>query len=143
MRRRWHLRRLTASRRQRYCRIPRTGVRRAAAGAPCWRPFDPNRSFPIASFSLRSAYGLRNGVGERLQAAPDVRAQVRTQRTALAFGQNLEIAARLRRFHNAESVLLAGHRQIVGVVASDLEEHAGVRTALVSLPGGMQKTRTE
>src|SRR6202030_2714144 len=63
----------------------------------------------------------------------------------VAFGQHLEIAARLRRFDDAESVLSGPalgdsgtwrfrHLEIGGVVAGDLQEHACTRTSLVGLP---------
>ena len=65
------------------------------------------------------------------------------QGTPAALGQDLEIAARLRRLDHAEGVFLAGHRQILGVLAGDLQEDAAVRAALVGLPGRMQKARAE
>ena len=65
------------------------------------------------------------------------------QHAPVALGQHLEIAARLRRLDDAEGVFLARHREIVGVVAGDLQEHAAVRPALVGLPGRMQEARPE
>src|SRR6266478_7733532 len=106
-------------------------------------PIRPRPIIPSCIVSLRSAYGLRDGFRERLQAPLHVRPQVRSQCTAFALGQYLEIAARLCRLHHAKGVLLAWHWQIIRVVAGNLEEHTGVWAALISLPGGMQKPRAE
>ena len=50
---------------------------------------------------------------------------------------------RLRRLHHAEAVGMAGHVDIGGIVAGDLQEHAGIRAALVGLPGRMLEARPE
>ena len=55
----------------------------------------------------------------------------------------MEIAASLRCFHHTESVLLAGHRKVRLIVAGDLEEDAGVGSALVRLAGGVQEARAK
>src|SRR6478736_8140109 len=68
-----------------------------------------------------------------------MRAEMYTQHPPSAFGQHLEIAARLRRLDDAEGVFLVRHREIGRIVAGDLEEHAGVRAALVGLPRRMQE----
>src|SRR5277367_1382715 len=60
-----------------------------------------------------------------------------------ALGQDLEIAARLRRLDYAKSVFLTGHRKIRLVVASNLQNHAAVRAALIRLAGRMQKARAK
>ena len=65
------------------------------------------------------------------------------KRAAAALGEDLEIAAGLRRFDDAEGVFLARNRQVACVVAGDLQEHAGVRAALVGLPGRVQEARAE
>src|SRR6185437_10670669 len=49
----------------------------------------------------------------------------------------------LRRFYDSEGVLLSGHRKIVRIIAGNLQEHAGVRAAFVSLSGGMKETRAK
>ena len=67
------------------------------------------------------------------------RPQMHAQRTAAALREHLEIAARLRRFDYAKSIFLAGHREIGGIIACDLQEHAAVRPALVRLAGRMEK----
>src|SRR6185436_5109112 len=60
-----------------------------------------------------------------------------------ALAQHLEVAQRLRVLYHAERVPPAWHRQIVGVVAGDLDEHAGVRAALVQLTRRVQIARPE
>src|SRR5260370_16962419 len=62
---------------------------------------------------------------------------------AIALRQHREIAACLRRFHYAEGVCLAGHREVGSVVAGDLQEHAAIRPALVSLASRVQEPRPE
>ena len=54
-----------------------------------------------------------------------------------------EIAPRLRRLDHAERVAVARDLQVDDVVAGDLQEDAGVGTALVGLPGGVQEPRPE
>src|ERR1700680_3387729 len=66
-----------------------------------------------------------------------------TESAAVALHQDLKIAARLGRFHNAEGVLLAGHWNVGPVIAGDLQEHARVRAAFVGLPGRVQESRTK
>src|SRR5579863_98240 len=66
-----------------------------------------------------------------------------SQSAATAFGQDLEITARLSRLDHTKRVLLAGHGKISSVVTSDLQKDSGIWPAFVSLPGGMQKTRAE
>ena len=65
------------------------------------------------------------------------------QHAPVAFGQHLEIAARLRRLDDTEAVFLPRHVEIDGVITCDLEEYAAVGTAFIGLPGGMQEPRTE
>ena len=72
-----------------------------------------------------------------------MRAEMHAQHPPFALGQHLEIAARLRRLDDAEGVFLVRHLEIGGIVAGDLQEHAGVRAALVGLPRRMQEPRPE
>jgi hypothetical protein len=65
------------------------------------------------------------------------------QRAPAAFHQHLEIAARLRRLHHAEAVGMAGHVDIGRIIAGDLQEHAGIRAALVCLSSRMLETGSE
>src|SRR5262245_32578913 len=66
-----------------------------------------------------------------------------TERAAMAIREDLKITARLRRLYDAERERLSGDRQVALVVAGDLQEDAGVRTALVALASGVQEARTE
>jgi len=66
---------------------------------------------------------------------------VRPQRTPAALCQHLEIAARLRLFDDAKGVGLAGHRQILGIVAGNLQEDPTVRSTLIGLSCRMLKAR--
>jgi hypothetical protein len=54
--------------------------------------------------------------------------------------QHLKIAASLRRFYDAECVLLAWNRQVKFIIRRYLQKDARVWPALVSLSGRMQKT---
>src|SRR5690242_21897432 len=72
-----------------------------------------------------------------------MRANVYTQCAPLAQHQHLEIAPRLRRLDNAETVFAARDRDIGRRIAGDLQKHAGVWPALVGLTGRVQETRTE
>src|ERR1700675_409203 len=77
------------------------------------------------------------------KARGDVRSEMDAQGAAAALGQDVEIATRLRRLHDTESVFLARHRQILAIIAGDLQEDAGIRAALVGLPGRVQEPRPE
>ena len=46
------------------------------------------------------------------QAGCNILPEMHPQRAASAFGEHLEIAARLRGFHNAEGIFLPGHRKV-------------------------------
>src|SRR5208282_2852049 len=56
--------------------------------------------------------------------------------------ERLEIAERLRLVELREVIWLTGNRNRVATVLRDLQEQAGVRTALVQLSGRMQASRT-
>src|ERR1022692_565991 len=77
------------------------------------------------------------------QASRHVRPEMDAEGPPPAVRQHLEIAARLGGLHRAERVRLARDREIVGIVAGDLQEHAAVRPALVGLSGGVQEARSE
>ncbi|KXK00247.1 MAG: hypothetical protein UZ03_NOB001002839 [Nitrospira sp. OLB3] len=57
--------------------------------------------------------------------------------------QDLKIAARLRRLDDAKRIPLAGHRHVCGILASQLEEEAGVRPSFIGLSRGMEEPRAE
>ena len=65
------------------------------------------------------------------------------QRAPAALSQHVEIAARLRRLDDTKRVFLPRDRQILGIVAGDLQKHAAIRPALIGLTGRMQKARTK
>ena len=56
---------------------------------------------------------FRNRGIERGQSRSEVALEMDAQRAPPAFGEHVEIAARLRRLDDAETRLLAGHRQIL------------------------------
>src|SRR5260221_13242404 len=60
-----------------------------------------------------------------------------------ALGEDIEIAARLRRLDGAESVFLAGHGKVLRIVAGDLQEDPRIGPALVSLSRRMQEAWAE
>src|SRR5207248_601976 len=106
-------------------------------------PMRPRPTIPNSMICLSGTQSLFDGMLQRRQARRNISAQVHAYRPALTFSEYLKIAPRLRRFHHTESVLLAGDRQILGVVASDLQKNSGVRAALVSLSRRVQEARSE
>ena len=60
---------------------------------------------------------------------------MRVERPPAPFGQNAEIAARLRRLDHAEARLAAGNGEIEVRLGGDLQEDTGVRPAFVGLSG--------
>src|SRR5215472_17425417 len=65
------------------------------------------------------------------------------QRAPAAFEQNIKVAAGLRVLHYAETGAVSGNGDVRGVVGGDLQKHAAVGTALISLAGGMHKSWPE
>lgn len=82
-------------------------------------------------------------IAQMCKTFADIFPKMHTQSPPMPFDQNLEIAARLRRFHYTERIFLLRHRQIFGIFTGDLEEHAGIGTSFVSLPGAVEKARAE
>src|SRR5882762_8844692 len=80
---------------------------------------------------------------ERRQAGRHMGAEMHAHNAPPALRQHLEVAARLRRLDDAEAVGLIGDRKIVGIVAGDLKEDAGIGPAFVGLAGRMEETRAE
>ena len=62
-------------------------------------------------------------------------ADMRVERPPAPFGQNAEIAARLRRLDHAEARLAAGNGEVEVRLGDDLQKDTGVRPALVGLSG--------
>src|SRR6185295_17098667 len=86
---------------------------------------------------------LLNGGSEFCKTRLDILAEVHAQGAAVALGKHLEVAPRLRGFDNAEGIFLPRHRNVYLIVASDLQEDATVRPALVCLSCGVQEARAE
>src|SRR5437868_5493833 len=62
---------------------------------------------------------------------------------AMPLGQYLKIAASLRGFNDAEGVLLTRRRQIDRIIARDLQKHAAVWAAFVTLSRRVKEARPE
>src|SRR5215203_5551656 len=77
------------------------------------------------------------------QTGTHVCTEMQPQRAALARQEHLEVPTRLGGLDDTERVLLSRDRDINGIITRDLQEHAGIRSALVGLPGRMQEARTE
>jgi hypothetical protein len=86
---------------------------------------------------------LSNGVLERREPGCYMPAEMDAQHPPVALRQDIEIAARLRRFDDAEGVFLVRHLDIGAVVAGYLQVHAGIGPALVSLSGRMKESRSK
>ena len=110
---------------------------------PPMRPEADHADLHWSSPVIGSCERLPDGILEGRQSRRDMGAEMHAQHPPVALGQHLEIAARFRRLDDTESVFLVRHLEIGGVVAGDLQEHAGVRAALVGLPGRMQEARPE
>ena len=65
------------------------------------------------------------------------------QCAASSLHQYLEVAAGLRSLHDTEAVRMAWHIDISRIIAGDLQEHTGIRSTLVSLPGRMLEAGSE
>src|SRR5262249_36017829 len=83
------------------------------------------------------------GFVQSLDAGFHVGTKMYAQHATLALAQRQRITQRLGIFQHAEGVFFTGNRHILLVVAGDEQKHSGIRTALMQLTGGMQKTRTK
>jgi hypothetical protein len=101
---------------------------------------------------IRSPESLPHGVPEGREARRHVGAEMQAQDAPPALAEHLEVALCLRRLDGAETVLMPRqppqppqppHIEIGGVVAGDVQKHAGVRAALIGLTGRMEKARSE
>ena len=75
----------------------------------------------LTAEELRLGQRLLDRLRELREPGRHIRPEMDAQRPAIAFREHLKIAARLRRFHDAKRVLVAGNGQIGGIVASDLD----------------------
>ena len=131
------------------CRIPvehhalvavaRQAANDISAHAPQADHADLHSSSPV----ICSCERLPDRLLESCQSRRDMWAEMHAQHPPIAFGQHLEIATGFRRLDDTEGVFLVRHLEIGGIVAGDLQEHAGVRAALVGLPRRMQEPRPE
>src|SRR6185437_4439706 len=134
---------------------PKITIAHGPAGEPSFSWFtsvavpanDSMRPIPPCKTNARETNALckrpLDGSAETREAGGDVRAQMQAKGAAFAFGEDLKIAAGLRRLDHAKGVLLAGHGQVSRIVARNLQKHAGIRATLVRLAGGMQESRSE
>src|SRR4051794_9820401 len=90
-----------------------------------------------------STQGVLDRGVQKSETPFEIALQMHAQGAAAALRQDVEIAARLRRLDHAKTGLLAGYREILGIIGGDLQKHAAVGTALVGLSGGMQEARPE
>ena len=65
------------------------------------------------------------------------------QRAASALDQHRQVAAGLRSLNHAKAIAAAGNADILRIMAGDLQENAGIRSALVGLAGRMLESRSE
>src|SRR5689334_22461627 len=77
--------------------------------------------------------GLLDRAVQRCETGLEVAGDVRAQRPPSPLGKNLQIAARLSGLDHTERIGMAGHRQVPGIVAGDLQENAAVGPALIGL----------
>src|SRR5579859_1500407 len=84
-----------------------------------------------------------DGVRQRRQSYRDIFAEMDAQRAAVTFRENGKIAARLSGFYHAKSVSLTRNKEVHSIVASNLQENAGVGTALIGLSRGMKEARSK
>ena len=80
---------------------------------------------------------------QRLQPCRHIGFQVNPQSPAAARLQHRQVPSGLGVNHHAKTQLLPRNRYIDGVTRGDLQENAGVGTALVVLPGGVEEARAE
>src|SRR5512143_462195 len=102
---------------------------RSAAGSACGRGHSPE--CPL------------DRLVEDVEAPADVGAKMHAQRAAISLRQDPEVAARLGGLHHAKAEAVAGDRQILSIIAGQLQEDAAIRSAFVGLSGRMEEARTE
>src|ERR671924_2040643 len=74
-----------------------------------------------------------DGLADHDKPAIDVPTEVHPERAPITLGEHFQVATRLSRLHYAERVLMPRNGDVRRVVASDLQEDARVRAALVGL----------
>src|SRR4051812_50016732 len=63
--------------------------------------------------------------------------------TTVALNEHAHVAPRLRRFDDSEIGAVAGNGERIRGCCRDLQEHAGIRPALIGLARRVQETRAE
>src|SRR6266702_7182184 len=106
-------------------------------------PIRPSPTIPICIVTLRSGQRPPDRSLERGKAGLDIAPEMHAERAPTAFGEHLEVGARLRGLHDPEACAVSRDRQVLGVVRGDLEKDAVVGPAFVGLAGRMQETGTE
>src|SRR6516164_9009599 len=87
--------------------------------------------------------GLLDRASQRSEAGIEIACNVRPQGPPAALGKHIVVAARLRRLDDAKCIGSAGYRQVLGIIASDLQKDAAIRSTLVGLSGRMLEARPE
>src|SRR6185503_5476035 len=70
---------------------------------------------------------------ERLQTGADVCAQMHSECPSVTLDENRKVATCFSGLDDAERIFPAGHRNVRGVVAGNLEEDTSIRSPLVGL----------
>src|SRR5258707_3793072 len=76
---------------------------------------------------------------EHRQCRFQVALEMHPQRAPAAFGEHVEITARLRRLDDAETGLLAGHGEIVHIIGGYLHEYSARGAPLLCLAPRLAK----
>jgi hypothetical protein len=101
----------------------------------------PGPTIPISTIEPPGPL-LPPGAGRR-HSAFNRSAQAKvTQHGETARCERLEVAQGLRLLEDREAVRLPRDRHVAGIVLDDLQEQAGLRSALVQLPGRVQESRS-
>src|SRR6266850_2549115 len=102
----------------------------------------PIRPSPTIPTCMESSSRL-DGPAQQGQPGFHVAPEMHAQRPAPALLEDAEVTERLSGLHHTERIPLSRYREVVRVVTGDLDEHAGIRAALVRLPGRVQVARAE
>src|SRR5216683_1191686 len=76
---------------------------------------------------------------QRGEPGLDIAAEMDAQGAPTALGEDIEVAARLRRLDGAEAVSAAWDAKVAAIIVGDLQKNAGIRSAFVGLAGRVEK----
>src|ERR1700680_4211332 len=93
--------------------------------------------------ALAGGRGGARHLAQLCQPAGEVALDVNADDAPVVAAERCEISSGLRLLQDGEGELFAGNRDVLCVLGRDLYVDAGVRTALVQLPGAVQKSRAE